>query len=106
MPKYLFRATYNVAGTKGLLKEGGSVRRDAVEKAVRALGGTLEAFYFCFGETDAVSIVDFPDAMSAAAHSLNVSATGAVKLSTTPLLTPEEIDRASKKPLKYRAPRV
>lgn len=103
MAKYLVKAAYTAAGTKGLLKEGASARRDAVEKGVRALGGTLEAFYYCFGEADVIAIIDFPDATSAAAHSLNVNATGAVQLSTTPLITVEEIDQARKKPLQYRA---
>jgi uncharacterized protein with GYD domain len=105
MAKYLIKATYTVAGTKGLLKEGGSARRDAVDKAVRALGGTLETFYFCFGEADVVAIIEFPDVTSAVAHSLSANAMGAVQLSTTPLLSPKEIDQACKKPLKYRPPR-
>ena len=36
--------------------------------------------------------------------SLTVNASGAVRLSTVPLITPEELDAASKKGVKYRAP--
>jgi len=105
MAKYLFKVSYSPAGLKGLLKEGGSLRRAAAEKAIQSLGGTMEAFYYCFGDADVVSIADLPDAAAAAAFSLTVNTTGAVRLSTTPLLTPEEMDRARKKSVKYRPPR-
>ncbi len=105
MAKYLFKGAYTVAGTKGLLKEGGSARRAAFEKAVQGLGGTVEANYYSFGEADVVSIVDLPDATSATALSLSINATGAVEVSTTPLISPEEFDQACKKSVKYRPPR-
>ncbi len=104
MAKYLLKASYNTEGARGLLKEGGTSRRAAVEKVVRDLGGKLEVFYFSFGDEDAIVIADLPDAVAAASLSLAVNAAGAVSLSTTPLLTPEEIDAACKKPPTYRAP--
>ena len=104
MPKMLIKATYSSEGAKGLLKEGGTSRRTAVQKAVEGLGGKLDAFYYAYGEADAYLIVDLPDATSGIALSLTVNATGAVHLSTIPLITPEEIDQASKKKPKYRAP--
>jgi uncharacterized protein with GYD domain len=60
--------------------------------------------YFCFGEHDAVVIADMPDAISAAALSLAVSATGSVRISTSQLLTPEELDKATDKKTAYKAP--
>jgi len=104
MAKYLIRGSYTAEGTKGLLKEGGTKRVAAVEKVIAGLGGRLDALYFTFGDADVLAIIDVPDAASAAAFSLAVSATGAVQTSTTPLLTPEEIDQACKKSVKYRAP--
>jgi uncharacterized protein with GYD domain len=65
----------------------------------------VEANYYSFGEADVVSIVDLPDATSAAALSLSINATGAVEVSTTPLISPEEFDQACKKSVKYRPPR-
>lgn len=106
MAKYLLKASYTVDGTKGLLKEGGSSRRAAVQKAIEGLGGKLEAFYYIFGETDLIAIIDVPDAVAAAAFSLTSNAAGTAHLSTTVLLTPEEIDAACKKSVEYRAPRV
>ncbi len=49
MPKYLFQASYTAEGAKGLLKEGGTKRRAAVEQLIKSVGGTLEAFYFALG---------------------------------------------------------
>ena len=104
MPKYLITASYTTDGLKGLLKDGGSARRTAVQKAADSLGGKLETLYFAFGDHDVIAIADLPDNGTAAAFSLTVNATGAVRTTTTPLLTAEEIDAASKKSVKYRAP--
>jgi uncharacterized protein with GYD domain len=104
MPKYLVEASYTADGIHGLLNDGGSKRRTAVNVLMKSLGGSVEAFYYAFGETDVYVIVDAPDNATAAAVSLAVSASGAVALKTTPLLTPEEIDQAAKKTVEYRAP--
>jgi len=104
MPKMLIKAAYNSDGAKGLMKEGGTARRALVQKLVESLGGKMESFYYAYGDADAYIIVDLPDAASGIALSLTVNATGAVHISTTPLITPEEIDQASKKKVKYRAP--
>ena len=105
MGRYLFQGSYSTDGIKGVLKDGGSGRRDAVEAAIKALGGKLESFYFGFGETDVYVIVDGIDDTLAAAFSMGVGASGALSnVKTTVLLTPEEIDRAAKTTLRYRAP--
>jgi uncharacterized protein with GYD domain len=104
MPKFLITASYAAEGARGLLKEGGSSRRATVQKLVEGLGGNVEAFYFAYGPHDAYLIVDVPDASTGLAISLAVNASGAVRLSTTPLITAEEIDAASKKSVAYRAP--
>ena len=104
MAKFLIKASYNADGVKGLMKEGGSKRRAAVTKLVESLGGKVEAFYYAYGPDDAFIITELPDATTGVALSLAVNASGAVRLSTTPLLTPEEIDAASKKTVKYKAP--
>ncbi len=49
-------------------------------------------------------IVEAPDNATAAAISLTVSASGAVRTRTVPLLSVEEIDIASKKSFDYRKP--
>jgi len=103
--KYLIQGAYSVEGHKGLLKSGGSARRDAVSKAMESVGGRVEAFYFSFGTDDYAIIVDAPDNVSATALALSVSASGALSgLRTTILLTPEEVDRATKMSVAYRPP--
>ena len=104
MPKFLIKASYNADGARGLLKEGGTARRKAVEQLVQGLGGKVEALYFAYGEADVYVITDLPDATAGLAVSLAVNASGAVRLQTIPLITPEEIDAASKKVVAYRAP--
>lgn len=104
MPKYLFEASYTLEGVKGLVKDGGSKRRAAVEALTKELGGRVEAFYFAYGKHDAYVIVDLPDSASATAVSLAVAASGAVQLRTIVLITPEEVDHAVKKTVHYRAP--
>ena len=102
--KFMIQASYNAEGSRGLLKDGGSARRAVVQKMVEGAGGTLECFYYAYGNHDVVAISDMPDASSALALSLAVNASGAVRLSTTPLITPEEVDAACKKSMAYRAP--
>ena len=104
MPRYLLQANYVGEGIKGLLKEGGTSRRAAAEKAIESVGGTMEAFYFAFGETDAYVVAEVPDQVSMAALSLTISASGAVATRTTVLMTAEEVDAATRKTPSYRAP--
>ena len=104
MPRFLVTASYVGEGVKGLLKEGGSSRRAAVEKAVEGLGGKLEVFYYAFGDYDVFGVANMPDNVTAAAFSLMVNASGTVNAKTTVLLTPEEVDQVSKKVVDYRAP--
>ena len=104
MPKYLIHGSYTADGAKGLLKDGGSKRRAMVKTIVDKSGGKLESFYFAFGQADFYAIVELPDTATVAAFSLTVGASGAVTTSTTVLITPEEIDAASKKSVDYRPP--
>lgn len=104
MAKFLWRASYTTEGLKGVQSGGGTARRDVVEKMVTDLGGTLEAFYFAFGDADVYVIADLPDETTAAAISLTVNASGAVQLATVPLLTPEEVDAAAEKSVDYSPP--
>jgi len=104
MPKYLLRASLTADGARGTLKEGGSARRAVVESAAGAVGGTVEAFYYACGDEDVYVIADFPDNASVAAFSLTISGSGAVRTSTTVLMTSEEVDEASKKSVDYRPP--
>lgn len=104
MAKYMVKASYTIEGAKGVIKEGGSARRAAVQRMIESLGGHMECFYFTFGESDAFAIVDVPDVVNIAAASLAINATGGASVSTTVLLTAEQIDEAAKKSVSYRPP--
>jgi uncharacterized protein with GYD domain len=104
MPKYLVVASYTAEGAKGVLKDGGSKRRQAAEAALKSVGGKVDAFYFAFGENDVYAIIDAPDNISMAAASMAIGASGAVHTKTVVLLAPEEIDQATKKTTNYQPP--
>ena len=105
MARYLFQGTYSREGAQGLLRDGGTKRRAAVESLVKTLGGRLEAFYYGFGETDLFIIAELPDHVAAASASLIVVASGAGSWRTTVLLTADEMDGVSKSSATtYRAP--
>jgi len=104
MAKYLIEASYTREGLRGIMKTGGTARRAAVQQAVESVGGRLEVQYFALGDYDAFAIVDLPDHVSVAAVSMAVTASGAARTKSTALLTPEEVDQAIKKTVKYKAP--
>ena len=58
------------------------------------MGGTLEAVYYAFGDTDVFVILDLPDSVTAAAISLISNVAGTTTATTTVLITPEEMDQA------------
>ena len=104
MPKYLFQASYTADGAKGVLKDGGSGRKAAINELVTGLGGSLESLYFAFGGDDVFAIVELPDHESAAAASMTAGASGMVNVRTVVLLTTEQVDAAVKKRVNYRRP--
>ena len=104
MARYLLEVSYTPTGVQGVMKEGGSSRRDMIAKLLADVGGTLESFDFVFGEDDVVTIIDVPDHATVAALSMTVGASGAAHVKTRPLIAAEEIDRATKMSIGYRAP--
>lgn len=104
MPKYLTEISYTADGAKGLLKDGGSKRRAAAQAVIQSVGGNMESFYYTFGDNDVIVIADMPDAASAAALSIALAASGAVRSRTTVLLGADDIDAAVKKSPKYSPP--
>lgn len=104
MTKFLIKASYTSDGVKGLLKAGGTSRKQAVQKMIADMGGKMESFYFAFGDHDAYIISELPDTVSVTALALTVNASGFVTVSTTILLDPEEVDKATKLSVNYHAP--
>jgi uncharacterized protein with GYD domain len=104
MAKYLVRASYTAEGARGLMKDGGSKRVAALETVLKSVGAKLDAFYFALGEHDVYTIIDAPDLASVSALALAINASGAVRVSTTVLVTPQEVDAAAKKAVQYTPP--
>lgn len=104
MPKYLFRGSLTAQGVAGILADGGTARREVATKAIEALGGSVEAYYFAFGEDDAILIADLPDDAAASAFAMTAAASGTLTMTTTVLITPEAVDRARSLKSGWRAP--
>ena len=104
MPKYLVQASYTADGVKGLQKDGAASRVKMASQVAETLGGKCDGFYWAFGQQDVVAIFDLPAAVDAAALAFAVSSSGAIRTTTTPLLTAAETDAVLKKSVGFRAP--
>lgn len=104
MGKYLFKANYTQEGSGGLVSEGGVRRREALTQTIEGMGGSMEAFYYAFGGTDAYMIADLPDDATATAIALTIARAGVLTIETTVLITPETVDEAVAKEVPYRVP--
>lgn len=102
MAKYLIIGHYTADGARGLLKEGGSRRREAAEQVMSSVGGTIESMYWGFGDDDFYIVADAPSSAAVAAAALTVGASGTVKVRTVVLLTAEELDAAAKTSVTFR----
>ena len=104
MPKFLYHGSYTASGAEGVLKEGGNARLKAATELIESVGGTLEALYWTFGHHDFIVIADMPDQAAAAAVSLKVGASGALRVTTTPLFSAADVDEIAKRSASYRPP--
>jgi uncharacterized protein with GYD domain len=104
MARYLWKVSYSVEGAQGLLAEGGTSRKNTIQKLLRSVGGKLVTFDYALGEDDAYLIAEVPDVVDVAAVSLTVAASGGARVTTIQLLTPAEVDKAAKRKIAYRAP--
>jgi uncharacterized protein with GYD domain len=104
MPKYMIAGSYVGAGVQGLVKEGGTARVKAIQGLAESAGGKVDAVYYAFGDNDIYVICDLPDNQAAAAVALTVNSSGAAAVKTTVLMTPEEVDRATKLTPTYHKP--
>ena len=86
------------------MDEGGSKRIEAAKQALGSVGGTLEAFYFSFGENDFFIIVDLPDNITTTAITIAGNVTGTFSIKGVSLLTPEDLDEAIKMSVGFRPP--
>jgi uncharacterized protein with GYD domain len=104
MPKYMFTLRYTPEGLNSLRTSGAVARRTMGESIFASVGGTQESYYFAFGDYDACVIGDLPDDEAAVAVSITVNSVGLGVLSTTKLLTAEQVDAAFGRTVDYRPP--
>lgn len=70
-------------------------RRDALSEMLEAAGGRLVSYYFAFGDSDVVLIVEAPESEVAAAAAIAIARAGVVTdIRTTVLMTYEQGVRA------------
>ena len=104
MPKYLIKSNLSAEGVRGTMADGGTARKEAVAAALASVGGTLESFYYAFGDVDAYVIVDMPSHAHLIAAAAAVAASGTGTVETTVLIEPSEVDEASGIQTDYRPP--
>lgn len=106
MAKYLLHGSYSIEGNKGVVKGGGGTARGkAISAVIESAGGKLESLHWALGKDDFYIIADLPNNVAVAAVALQVGGSGAVsRLASTPLLTAEEVDAATKVGAKYTPP--
>ena len=74
------------------------------QRALHSAGGSLEAFYWSFGNEDFYIIVNLPDNVTTTAVTLAGNVSGTFSIRGIPLLTPEEMDEVAKKNIDFRPP--
>jgi uncharacterized protein with GYD domain len=106
MAVYLMRFSYTPE-TWARLIQNPEDRRDAARAYLEQVGGTLQGFWYGFGEYDGYAILEAPDNVSAAGAVLAIAAGGALSsVETTVLMTVEETIEAlgKSKSIGYRRP--
>ena len=83
MPYYLVQADYSAEATAHLVQHP-QHREKIIKETAETLGGKLHAFFYCFGEYDAIALIELPDNRAAAAMSLSADASGALKRTAAP----------------------
>ncbi len=97
MASYLLEVSYTSAALAALVNSPQD-RLQVVSKAVKELGGRIHGFWFAFGDSDVIGILDMPDNTSMAAFALAIGAGGACsKVKTTALLSMSEAMSAMEK---------
>ena len=105
MGKYLLKVSYTPDGIKGVMKDGGTARKSAVEKMLAGVGGSLESFYFALGSDDVFVIADVPDNGTALAIGAAIASSGAISSYETVVLpSPAEVDTAIRTSIAYTPP--
>ena len=97
----MYSGNYTAKGAAGLLKDGGKARQDEAEKAASSMGGSLEAYYWCYGDMDFMMIINVESEEMAIKFSLHIVASGVFNGKLTPLITVETMEAATSTELPF-----
>jgi uncharacterized protein with GYD domain len=90
MPTFMVQASYTNTAW-GKLVQRPENRMEAVKPMIERLGGQILSWYYAFGDYDVVVLFEVPNNGTAAAISMAIAGSGAVKaFKTTVLLSPDE----------------
>lgn len=95
MPKYMYSGNYTAKGATGLLKDGGTARYEEAKKIASAMGGSIEAYYWCYGDMDFMMIINLESEEMAIKFSLHVGASGVFNGKLTPLISVDKMEAAT-----------
>ncbi|MBT3551098.1 MAG: GYD domain-containing protein [Rhodospirillaceae bacterium] len=109
MPLFLTETKFSEESLQALTHRP-SDRREEAAKVIEAYGGSMQDFYWVFGDADAIFIFEAPDSTAAMSILLTLSTAGAVTShKTTALLSNDDAMDAMKlagsKETGYRTPR-
>jgi uncharacterized protein with GYD domain len=91
MAHYLYQCSYTPEAMKGMIARPHD-RKAAATKMIEAMGGTLHHWFFAFGSSDVVALIEADDDETIAAGAMVVAGSGAVTGSIlTKLITVEEM---------------
>ncbi len=106
MALYLTRFSYTPEAWARMTKNPED-RREAARTYIESVGGTLQGFWYAFGEHDGYTLWEAPGNVAMAAVAIALSSGGALsKVETTPLMTVDETVDALRRAQEvgYRAP--
>jgi uncharacterized protein with GYD domain len=102
--RYLLKVSYTAEGARGLLQEGGPKRKTYVSNLAKKAGAKITSFDYAFGSDDVYVLCEAPGHAEMTALSLAVAGSGAASIETVVLISPAEVDAATKKAIAYRPP--
>ena len=90
MPTFMVQASYTNTAW-GMLVQRTENRMEALKPMMDRLEGRILSWYYTFGDYDVVVVFEVPNNVTAAAVSMAIAGSGAVKeFKTTVLMSPDE----------------
>lgn len=86
MPLYMYQLAYTAESWAAQLKNPQNRIKTVGKTAAEAVGGKLVDGWYCFGDFDAILVLDLPDNEAMTGIALAVGAGGAIKASKTTVL--------------------